>query len=188
MRRHESDATLPSAAVTPPVLPPLTSDDSDLSPSDLSPRLLHLTSPWIDLTSVDPAIADVSRQVLEHEVSYAAFCGATNVLVQGPSAGASDAGLSQYARAIRKALELAPGIHFQILLPMSHAPGSQQKEADFADLSRFARQTYSSERSAATSEDALGSWDVWHRIRSFCKYDMRLCIGTFALFSRLFQD
>lgn len=162
----------------PIVLPSLSADDTDLSPSDIAPRLLHMTSTWIDLASPDPLIAHLSSQVLDQEITYAAFCGAGNVLIQGPSPRSSEAGSTQYARAVKRALQLGPGMHVQILLPMTYGSAAEQN-SDFADLSHFARQEYTGDENAKPSmnSDPLGSWDVWQLIRSICNYDTRLSIG-----------
>ena len=46
-----------------PVIPALTPADSPLTPHDSISQLLAVTSPWIDLCSPDPVIANISLQV-----------------------------------------------------------------------------------------------------------------------------
>lgn len=179
MQALEAAATSQPGVQPPPlVVGQLNATETDLFPSWLASKLLHLASPWIDIASSDPVIADVSRQVLEQEVSYAAFCGVTDLLIQGPAPGASEAGLAKFARALRKSLELAPSIQFSVALPMSYAPQSQ-REPSFADLTRFVREDYAAaSANVRPNQDLLSSWDVWEYVRSFCKYPGRLSVGS----------
>src|ERR1700710_43997 len=68
-----------------PVISHLTPQDVFLDPFNVSQSLIALTSPWIDLCSTDPVIADVSAQVLRMELTYASFCGVSTVLLRGPT-------------------------------------------------------------------------------------------------------
>ncbi|RMZ91900.1 hypothetical protein DV736_g870, partial [Chaetothyriales sp. CBS 134916] len=160
------------------VIPPLTPADSSLTPNATISQIIGFTSPWIDLCSLDPVIADVSRQVLKLELSYAAFCGLTYVLIPGPQlAGLIDnePGLAQYARAILDGLSQAPFIQFHIWLPIMQHPDSDKQE--IGDLRQFARPAFQPHESKAPRLDLFGSWEAWDIIRSICKYSSRLFVA-----------
>ncbi|EEY15440.1 arginine N-methyltransferase skb1 [Verticillium alfalfae VaMs.102] len=52
-----------------PIIPPLTPMDTALFPSPVVNTYIAYTSPWIDLASTNPVIANISRQVLNLEVA-----------------------------------------------------------------------------------------------------------------------
>lgn len=163
-------------AVPFPLVALLTPDDTNLVPDEYISTMICCTSPWIDLTSPDPAIAHVSRQVFNHEVAYAAFCGVNNIMIQGPNLDASSV-ISQYGRAVAHALEVGPYINLQILLPMQ--AGESKPSQDSLNLVSRARDSYKTLESIST--DAFWSWDAWEMIRSTNKYNSRLSVGKPAL-------
>ncbi len=178
-----SSYSLPGQAhVAPaPILAALNPADTGLLPSEAISQLLLVTSPWIDLASPDPLIADISRQVLNQEMAYAAFCGGTNIIVQGPPsryAKLSVNGLTRYARAIQEVLCLGPYLQMHIMLPMTGHPQTDTIE-DIGSLVTFARdqffEDFDYERDIKT--DAFESWDSWNVIRTVCRYSSRLSIG-----------
>ncbi|KAL9624109.1 MAG: hypothetical protein Q9160_001631 [Pyrenula sp. 1 TL-2023] len=162
-----------------PKVPSLSPSDSDLVPNETISQTLALTSSWIDVCSQDPIIASVSRQVLALEVSYAAFCGVTYVVVQGPvdeSVCSSDGGLMQFARAMQDALEVGPYIQIVVRLPMVN--DNLNNAGEVGDLGRFARAEYLKSHTApAKLKDDLESWSAWNTIRTVCKYHVRLSVG-----------
>jgi protein arginine N-methyltransferase 5 len=166
-----SEASKPDS-VPYPLVSPLTPDDTNLVPDEYISTMICCSSPWIDLASPDPAVAHVSRQVFNHELAYAAFCGVNNIMIQGPSTQASSV-VSQYARAIWHALEIGPYINLQILLPM-HSTTKDPAQAELS-LGSHARDSFSTLESPAT--DDLASWDAWELIRSTCRYNSRLGIA-----------
>ena len=85
--RKTVDSAADPSALPVPLVPALKPIDSTLIPSDTISQLLITTSSWIDLASPDPVIANVSQQVFNLEVAYAAFCGVQHVVVQGPTLG-----------------------------------------------------------------------------------------------------
>ena len=104
---QSAEDTTRTKNASPIVVSPLTPADTPLTPDDTISQIIGVASSWIDLSSPDPIIADVSRQVLQLELAYAAFCGVTYALIPGPrlrGQGAADTGLAQYARAIVDAL------------------------------------------------------------------------------------
>lgn len=168
-------------SVPKPLISPLTPADTPLTPTDITSSLLTLTSPWIDLASPDPIITDISRQVLNLEIAYAAFCGVQIVIVQGPKLhhGSLHAeGIARYARAIQEALAVGPYLQFYIHLPMVDHPDMDLEE-DVGHLAPFARGRYLQdvEIYKKRKADFLGTWDVWNIIRSVCKYHPRLFVG-----------
>ncbi|KAF2279805.1 protein arginine N-methyltransferase HSL7 [Westerdykella ornata] len=172
-----TEAALPSDAQPLPLIPALQSADTDLGPSDSISQLITFTSSWIDLSSPDPVIAYLSRQVLNLEIAYAAFCGAITVVVPGPRLSHGANGLAQYARAIKEALATGSYIQLHILMPMD---GSDLEEAldDLGDLASFTRAEYQNQRNVGKGRAGLfSSWDAWNTIRSICKYHARLSIA-----------
>lgn len=104
-----------------PTIPSLSPADTTLSPGDIVPHLLAVVSPWLDLCSPDPVIYGVSRQVLQLEVGYAAFCGIGNIILPTPKlhhGKLHGEGAAQYAYAVQEALKIAQYIQLSIILPM----------------------------------------------------------------------
>ncbi|KAG9944096.1 protein arginine N-methyltransferase HSL7, partial [Aureobasidium melanogenum] len=159
-------------AVPYPLVAPLTPEDTNLVPDEYISTMICCTSTWIDLASPDPVVAHVSRQVFNHEVAYAAFCGVNNIMIQGPNLETSSV-ISQYARAIWHSLEVGPYINLQILLPMQ--PTESKAAEDGLSLAGRASDSFKTLKSIAT--DALWSWDTWELIRSTCKYHPRLAVA-----------
>jgi len=171
----------------PPILPSLTPEDTALGPNETIGQLIVTTSTWIDLTSPDPLIADISRQILVLEISYASFCGATNVMIKGPPIHVkSEDGLVRYAHAIQEALSAATYLQLHLTMPMTGQPLSEL-EPDMGDLETFARDEYvddlgiddddEEESDEVNDFDEMASWDAWNVVRSLCKYNARLSIG-----------
>jgi protein arginine N-methyltransferase 5 len=153
--------------------------DTPLTPDQSTSQIIATTSSWIDLGSPDPIIADLSRQILKLELTYAAFCGITYVLVAAPRSSSSDTaenGLVQYARTILDALQHGPYMQIHIWVPMI-----EHFESDgdlIGDLAPFARQEYQIDEIHDTKMlDIFGSWAAWNVVRSMCKYHSRLCVG-----------
>ena len=168
-------------SLSPTIMPELSPVDTPLSPGEVISQLLAVASPWIDLCSPDPLIYNVSRQVLEIEIAYAAFCGIGNVIIPGPKlhhGKLHGEGVTQYAYAIQEALAIGNYIQIQIWLPMV-----DQFEADGEDvegsLTSFAREEYvgAEEESKPRKADVFGTWDAWNIIRSICKHNARLFVG-----------
>lgn len=158
-----------------PLIPALDNFNTPLSPNDIIGQLVTFTSSWIDLSSPDPLIAHLSRQVFHLEIAYAAFCGVTNVVVPGPRLAHGQAGVSQYARSIKEALITGSYLQLHIQLPMDGKQPESTGE-DLGDLARFARAEF--EPSAdAKNINSWSSWDAWNTIRSICKYHNRLSIS-----------
>ena len=153
-----------------PTLSPLLPEDTDLTPEGSNSALIGVVSPWIDLGSLDPLVAHVSRQVFNLELAYAAFCGLSSVLVHGPIEGSD---VVQYSRAVLEALSLGPYLQLQILLPTF---GELELEgADGAHLAELAREQYAAqvnedEDETSDEPDQFDSWEKWNTIRTICGY------------------
>lgn len=162
-------------AVPYPLVSPLTPEDTTLTPDESVGSMLAVTSPWIDLASPDPAVAHISRQVFNHEVAFAAFCGFNNVIVQGPLLQ-GNTNLSPYARAVMHALSVGPYLQMQILLPMQEVDESRFSQ-DPRHVASRARSDFTATSESPVESDLLKSWDAWELIRSLCRFHGRLSLG-----------
>ena len=158
-----------------PILPPLTPDDTALYPSASVNTYTAYISPWIDLCSTDPVIANISRQVLNLEVNYANFCGVKCIVIPGPSRDASkeggNQGLAQYSRAVEEALTIGSRLSIIVHIPVYREPITDE----ISTLSSIA-QTREPEN-PENDIDLYSAWDSWHHIRSICNYNTRLFVG-----------
>jgi protein arginine N-methyltransferase 5 len=154
-----------------PVIPALTPPASYFNPNESISQVLGITSSWIDLCSPDPLIASISQQIFNLEVGYAAFCGVQNIIIPGPyhpDGSIYISNLPKFARAIQEALQIAPFIHFQILLPMS--PFQVGTFENGTHLSMYAQKS----SKGLTSAEPWTAWEAWNSIRSLCSFHMRL--------------
>ena len=184
LSNHLYGSSLPDHAAKPtPIIPPLTAADTHLTPGDQVSTLLGVVSPWIDLCSPDPAIYDCSRQVLEMEVAFAAFCGLSALMLPPPKLYSSSHGLTQYAHALRKVLEVGMFLQFSVMMPMwDGAAPFLESEKSLAASARPAFTGIGEDSTVALSgsakrPDFFGTWDAWNIIRSLCDYNSRLFVG-----------
>ena len=134
----------PAAQLPVPTIPSLSPVDTPLAPGEIVPHLLAFVSPWLDLCSPDPVIYNVSRQVLELEVAYAAFCGVGNIILPSPKlhhGKLHNEGATQYAYAVQEALKIAQYIQLSIMLPMMDDPDQDSDEV-VGSLASAARAKY----------------------------------------------
>ncbi|KAF1837240.1 protein arginine N-methyltransferase HSL7 [Decorospora gaudefroyi] len=158
-----------------PLIPALENPDTPLGPSDIISQLVTFTSSWIDLSSPDPIISHISRQVFHLEIAYAAFCGVSNVVISGPRLAHGQTGVSQYARSIKEALTTGSYVQLHVQMPIDgKQPGPA--ENDLGDLARFARSEFEQSQQGK-NVDSWTSWDAWNTIRSMCKYHNRLSVA-----------
>lgn len=166
----------PPCVVPMPVVAPLDSEDTDLSPNESNSSIVAVTSSWIDLGSPDPLIAHISRQVFTIEVAYAAFCGVSNILVYGQTC-TTDA--TQSGRAILEAIGLGPYLQLHILMPMTGEIERDISEESF-HLSELARAKYvTTTEDENDDSDPYHSWEDWNTIRTVCNYTTKLSVGMF---------
>ncbi|KAH6896786.1 protein arginine N-methyltransferase [Thelonectria olida] len=150
--------------------------DRVLFPSAAVNTYTACISPWIDLGSSNPTIANISRQVLNVEINYANFCGVRSIIVPGPLRDASSTGgnlsLAQYSRAVEEALTVGNRLSFLIHIPMYREPGLEPQIKTLASLQ--------SEQPSQLEEkeiDLFTAWDSWHHVRTVCNYNTRLFVA-----------
>ncbi|KAI9713590.1 MAG: methyltransferase protein [Bogoriella megaspora] len=182
LSNYNSSIDLESGVESPlPLIPPFTPLDTFIAPKEYIAQSIVVISPWIDLASPDPVIAHLSRQVFKLELTYAAFCGASNVLMQGPRRNRSsrnEQAISQYARSVLEGLHMGPYMHLNIVMPLI----DDQHEVDepIGSLTTLENQHLSNgDGSSAGTEpqDLLRSWDTWNVIRTVCNYSGRLAVA-----------
>ena len=174
LRAHTQAAASATASAPLPLIAALESVDTPLGPTDTISQLVTYSSAWIDLSSPDPVIAHLSRQVLHLEVAYASFCGAVNVVVPGPRLSYGQQGVAQYARAIKEAMSTGAYVQFHILMPVDGTIATVDDQDELGDLRRFARPEFSAPQ---PTTNAWSSWEAWNTIRSVCKYHSRLSLA-----------
>jgi len=194
----------PNETISIPTIYSFSPFDTPLAPSETVSQLLAVASPWIDLSSPDPVIYNISRQVLELEVAYAAFCGVGNIILPSPKlqhGRLHGEGIARYAYAIKEALNVGQYTQLSVSLSMMDNPVDEEDD-DNSSLAALARGRYMglseegygktsmeegaeagdpetgsrSSRKSATF-DFFGTWDAWNVIRTVCKYSNRLFIG-----------
>lgn len=154
---------------------PLTPADTKLTPDDAISSIIGVTSSWIDLSSPDPIIADISRQVVRLELAYAAFCGVSYVIVPGPRQDTT-CDVAAYARAILDGLAQGPYMTLYVWTNTHHHTGMLKEQV--GDLTSFTRREYATATEATNSSDSVfQTWQVWDTVRSLCKYSTRLCVA-----------
>jgi len=162
-----------------PLIPPLKPEDSHMFPIDSISQYIAISSSWIDLASSDPIISNVSRQVLNLELAYAAFCGIQNVIIQAPPISGSYKKhriISQFARAVSEALAIGPYLQLHILFSITSDKGKGIE--DLSHLSRFAQlNTTETDYNLDQYSEAWEPWEDWDLIRSVCNYNGRISVG-----------
>ncbi len=172
MSNQKGNASLPG-----PVVSTFTDKDTSFAPSSYVGAVVAYSSPWIDLCSPDPVIANISRQVLNLEVAYANFCGARSIVIPGPRKDGNGRDIALYARAVQEALIVAVRANLIIHLPMYREPGLEEQAETLTTA--LGRENCKDAASSGNQEiDLFGTWDTWNTIRSVCNYSARLFVGT----------
>ena len=195
----------PSKSIPIPKLHSLSLKDTLLGPDELVSQLLAIASPWIDLSSPDPVVYDISCQVLRLEIAYAAFCGIGNIILPTPRLHHGKLhgdGIVRYAHAVQDALSVGHYINISVSLSMMDRLEDENKIHQ-SDLAVRAQGRYmalsendNGNGSAPNSEehgnpiqsggspakkasryDSFGTWDAWNVIRTICNYNNRLFVG-----------
>ncbi|CAM1509069.1 Fc.00g028080.m01.CDS01 [Cosmosporella sp. VM-42] len=173
----EKPTTIANQTRADPILPPLTPKDTSLFPSAAVNTYTAYISPWIDLSSPNPIVANISRQVLNIEVDYANFCGVRSVIIAGPRCDASknggNQGLAQYSRAIEEALTVGSRLTFLLHVPMYREPVLESKVNTLATLDEAVVPVTEKENKI----DLFTAWDSWHHVRTVCDYNTRLFVA-----------
>ena len=178
-----NDSQEANSSQSTPTVPCLSIDDTYLAPEGISPQLLGVVSPWINLCSPDPAVYDISRQVLKLEVAFAAFCGLNALVLPAPRLHpGTRGGITRYATAAQEALDIGCYIHFSLRMPIMDSPEDVASLAEGSNLSDLERPQYAPNKSGVDAEasrkhDFFGSWDAWNVVRSLCRYNARLLVG-----------
>lgn len=167
-----------------PTVAHLTNLDTHLEPSNIAVSVVAFTSPWTDICSPDPLIAGISKQILFIELSFAAFCGFEQIVIQGPKLHHRDSlrdkdvltyKVMKYARIIQECLDIGVRLQISILLPFSDDPAVIEKETDVLSTRDGFLEPDLDPKSP--SGDFLATWETWNTIRSICKYHSRLAVG-----------
>ncbi|KAI0133421.1 Skb1 methyltransferase [Hypoxylon sp. NC0597] len=173
----DAKANEKAGSVPDPVVPPLTTEDTNLFPGTYTSGLVAYSSPWIDLCSPNHVVSSISRQVLNLEVSYANFCGVRSIIVPGPRQDSnqtgSSQGITQYARAIKEAFSIGTRVNIIIHIPMYREPSLEEKVPLLSPFDEDVSET----PPKGQEIDLFGSWDSWHVIRTVCDYDTRLLVA-----------
>ncbi|KAH7320082.1 protein arginine N-methyltransferase [Stachybotrys elegans] len=173
---NEKPTAAATASRADPIIPPLTPEDTGLFPSPAVNTYVAYISPWIDLSSKNPVVASISRQVLNLEINYANFCGVKSIIVPGPQHDATKAqgnqGIAQYSRAIQEALSIGSRLTFLIHMPMYREPGVQEPNQTLSSLG-----AHTPSGTPEEEIDIFTTWDSWHHIRTVCNYNLRLYVA-----------
>ncbi|KAG8628136.1 hypothetical protein KVT40_004009 [Elsinoe batatas] len=167
-----SDRSLPL-----PLVPSLGPSFTTLHPTDAIPSMIAVLSPWADVTSSDPLVAHISRQVVSVEIEYAAFCGVSNVILpplfRNQYAPSPEA-VSAYADMVARSLCIGPYLQIIVSIPMDNQkPASEDTVLSMQDMGESSPVN----ATVVDSGDPLSSWDSWNHIRATCNYASKLAIS-----------
>lgn len=171
-----ADKNRPNPSLPDPVVPTLTDTDTSLGPGPHIANVLAYSSPWLDLGASDPIIASISRQVLNLEVAFAAWCGVRSIIVPGPRTDQNGRAVAMYSRAIQETLDVATRVNIIIHMPMYREPGLEER-SELLTTELFGSDNASTPIAQSDKIDLFGAWDTWHTIRSVCDYAPRLYVG-----------
>ena len=125
--------------------------------------IMAFASQWLELDAKDPTMAQVSAQVLEHELAYASFVGIANVVIPSPQ---SRTRVAQYAAVVHALLQsLSPFMHISIHMPM------KEDSATASSASSLSLDT------TEGTFDEFSLWEVWQTIQRLCNYHPRLSLA-----------
>ncbi|KAF3936344.1 hypothetical protein ABW19_dt0210169 [Dactylella cylindrospora] len=144
-------------------IPGLEAEDVNIHPDENINKIIGVTAQWIELDSLDPLTACAARQVLHHEIAYAAFCGLNSLLIDGPKN--SEQNMAGYCQAIIQGLAINAFLYFNILLP-AYGLALTSHHTD--------GETQDSESGPDVLYDEFSSWDIWNTIRTSARYSLRL--------------
>ncbi|CAN6626049.1 hypothetical protein TRVA0_010S02608 [Trichomonascus vanleenenianus] len=131
-------------------------NDVVLHPGSHVSNSIALASPWVEIDSKNARVANLSLQVLQHELTYAAFCGIPYVMIAGPKRRTN---VAQYAHAVNKLLSQSPFLQIVVHLPFNE---------DYA---------VNASGVAVPPADPLSIWEVWNTIRTICNYAPNLSVA-----------
>lgn len=153
----------------------LSPEYTDLSPTMSTSTMIGVISPWIDISSGNSRVAYISRQVLNMEIAYAAFCGISSVILpplfRSKNKPTREA-VSRYADAVASATRIGPSLQFLVPFPMD----DQRPPPKSLILSILSKSVDDDVSSTEPTSDPLAPWDAWNQIRSVSKYHSKLAI------------
>lgn len=134
-------------------------------------------SQWLELDSVDEGIRFDSEIALRQEMEYAAYLGATQVILPSPSSDPERRSyLADYARALRSCLQVAgPLMKVAVRLPVSspHILGTMlQRQNTLTSNGMVAMPA-----AAYLRTNDNWAWETWEALQSLCDYHSKLCIA-----------
>lgn len=132
-------------------------DDVVVFPGNHISNTIALASPWVEIDSKNPRVANLSLQVLEHEINYSSFCGLPYVLISGPKRRTN---VAQYAQAVKTLLNNSPYTRIVIHLPFNEEHTVSQSTG-----------------MSIPPADYLSVWEVWNTIRTLCGYPSNLSVA-----------
>lgn len=134
-------------------------------------------SQWLELDSVDEGIRFDSEIALRQEIEYAAYLGATQVILPSPSSDPERLPyLADYARAIRACLQVAgPLMKVAVRLPVS---------SSYILATMLQRQNMLTSNGMVAVPAAAylrtndnWAWETWEALQKLCEYHSQLCIA-----------
>ncbi|TGZ76752.1 Skb1 methyltransferase [Ascodesmis nigricans] len=96
----------------------LTADEVNIAPGNHVNVAIAFVSPWIEVDSTDPLIAHASKQALDLELAYAAFCGVSQVVLPGPQSPETAA---EYAQTVNEVLNHSAYMHLLVQMPTHYS-------------------------------------------------------------------
>ncbi|SHO78148.1 Similar to S.cerevisiae protein HSL7 (Protein arginine N-methyltransferase) [Malassezia sympodialis ATCC 42132] len=134
-------------------------------------------SQWLELDSVDEGIRFDSEIALRQEMEYAAYLGATQVILPSPSSDPERLPyLADYARAIRSCLQVAgPLMKLAVRLPVSspHILATMLKRQNL----QASNGTMAMPAAAYLRTNDNWAWETWEVLQNLCGYHTQLCIA-----------
>ncbi|GAM88580.1 hypothetical protein ANO11243_066140 [Dothideomycetidae sp. 11243] len=163
-----------------PLVSCLSPEYTSLSPNSSTSSLIGVVSPWVDVASSNPRVALISRQVLNMEVAFAAFCGISNVLLPPLFRGKKHIdhqSVSRYTRAVASATAIGPYLQLLVPFPMDDQV-SYPQNSHVDSLSVVSGPSSNELRNEESrTSDPLTSWDAWNLVRATCNYHAKLAIA-----------
>lgn len=134
-------------------------------------------SQWLELDSVDEGIRFDSEIALRQEMEFAAYLGATQVILPSPSSDPERrAYLADYARAIRSCFSSAgPLMKMAVRLPVSspHILASMLQRQNLLMPSGMMAMP----AAAYLRTNDNWAWETWQSLQHLCDYHPQLCIA-----------
>ncbi|ANB11215.1 Hsl7p [Sugiyamaella lignohabitans] len=145
---------LPTGTLVEAEIPAPELEDVVVHPGDHVSNTIALAAPWVEIDSKNPRVANLSLQVLSHELKYATFCGLPYVIISGPKRRTN---VIQYAQALNTLLMANPTLQVSIHLPLT--------------------EEFTKSATLVPPSDYLSIWEVWNTIRNTCNYPHNISVA-----------